>query len=819
MKRICLFAVLTAMLAAACSQKPTNAGSDTDSKSISSLDIEQLNKHIDLDMDISELSVSDLRILRSAFAARAGYPLRDAYLRSVFETTTWYDSLMYAFDGSPENFNGTESNEAVSWRDHYYNDIKTDAVPYTKEELAFIERIKQREDELKKQNFKVPDGLRVNTRNIINPGQLTVIDPELEQMLAKNGFAIVPTNHEQLFHVYEQNDYHRFPAFVTTDLYLQLYHVYFDCVLREVEQEALYPMLVDFTRDMYETVDEQLKKEPGTTLAEAARHNRIFFAVAFQLLTEQKLPLGTDESVANDEIRKVMKSVNDFSDFIAEYSSEDGVMFNYSLFRPRGHYTRSEKLQRYFRTMMWLQSVPFGVNAPKQLENVVQMADALNRHQKSATSYATIDRLLLHLMGPADNLSITQVRAEMKKTGLSAAQLVADEQQMQQLRARLNDTGNRQTRIRPKFENTSHNKVCLLPQRYQPDAEVLQEMVDYKSQPTKRGTPKGLDVFAAMGNTIAERILLNELKEAQQWEEFLPTLNRMKSTMDSVDWNSCSATQWLSTMQTVTEKPSNAPYFMLTPEWDKKTLNAALGAWAELKHDAILYAKQPMGAECGDGGPPEPVVKGYVEPNISFWKKFITLIESTMTVLENNGALTQKASEMGERLKEQIGFLLIASEKELKGISLTEEEYDQLQYIGATVEYMTIELLRDEDQELWNWEGVQGPDRKVALVADVYTANASNNPKHSILYEGIGAADEIYVIVEIDGYLYLTRGAVFSYREFTRPSTEQRMTDEEWQKRLTKDTRQGVPEWMLPILVPLEQAPVDNEEVFYSSGC
>ena len=104
-------------------------------------------------------------------------------------------------------------------------------------------------------------------------------------------------------------------------------------------------------------------------------------------------------------------------------------------------------------------------------------------------------------------------------------------------------------------------------------------------------------------------------------------------------------------------------------------------------------------------------------------------------------------------------------------------------------------------------------------MADVYTANADNNPAHSILYESIGLADEIYVVVEVEGYLYLMRGAVFSYREFNRPTTEQRMTDEEWHKRLEKYPREGVPEWMTPIIVPMESAPVDNEEVFYSSGC
>jgi hypothetical protein len=117
------------------------------------------------------------------------------------------------------------------------------------------------------------------------------------------------------------------------------------------------------------------------------------------------------------------------------------------------------------------------------------------------------------------------------------------------------------------------------------------------------------------------------------------------------------------------------------------------------------------------------------------------------------------------------------------------------------------------------WSDVQGADRKVALVADVYTANSSNNPNKSILYEAVGNADEIYVVVEIGGYLYLTRGAVLSYREFEQPIDEQRLTDEEWQQQLEKNPRKGVPTWMKRIIVPLDKTPEVNEEYFYSSGC
>jgi hypothetical protein len=117
------------------------------------------------------------------------------------------------------------------------------------------------------------------------------------------------------------------------------------------------------------------------------------------------------------------------------------------------------------------------------------------------------------------------------------------------------------------------------------------------------------------------------------------------------------------------------------------------------------------------------------------------------------------------------------------------------------------------------WSDVQGADKKVALVADVYTANADNNPNKSILFEAVGDADEIYVVVEIGGYLYLTRGAVLSYREFKQPIDEPRLTDEEWQEKLKENPRKGVPEWMKSIIVPLNKEPEVNEEYFYSSGC
>lgn len=780
--------VFAAMLLVGCATKDQTAP-------VSTLDVESLRDSVDLDMDITGLSLSDLRILENVFLAQKGYPFEDAYIRSVYGSTTWYDSLMWEFDQNEQHFVDAPYNENMSYRESYYNSIKPEFIAYTDEQRAFVNRVRQREDELRKLNFKSEkEGDKVNILNIVNPALLKDPDQQLWDYLGRNGFAIVPAQHQQLFHVYEQNDYHEFPAFVTTDLFLQLYHLYFDCMLREVEQEKFIPLLDEFCKEARNKLSTE-NDDP------AEQWLSTYFTVANALL--DGCPLTTDET-AQTEYKKVMES----EDAPSEFLGYTDVLFNYSLFRPRGHYTRNEALGRYFRTMMWLQTVPFQTDKEEDMKKALMLAQLIGHNTKLTKLYKQLTEPMTYLMGQPDDVSILQVW-----------QLHQQEPDFKKLCKKIDEIAEKQTRIRPKFLRTSRNKVRLMPQRYQPDAEVLQEMVDYDSETTKREAPKGLDVFAAMGVSAAEKILVDELNEPNRWGKYTTNLKRMKKRMNEIKWSENASTQWMSALKTIADKPQHAPYFMLTPEWDKKSLNAMLGSWTELKHDAILYAKQPMGAECGGAGPPDPIVKGYVEPNIQFWQKAIDLLKENKKILTTHDLLTEKIANANQQLIEQAEFLLAMSKKELKGEVLKDVEYDQLEYIGAKFENMSLDLLRDSEHEFWSWEAIQGPDRKVALVADVYTANADNNPDKSILYEAIGDADEIYVVVEIGGYLWLTRGAVFSYREFDRPIDEQRMNDEEWQQYLEHHPRWGVPEWMNPIIVPLNQAPIDNESVFYSSGC
>lgn len=774
------------------------------------IDVEQLNKNIDLNMDVSQLSLYEIRILKTALEARQGKCIMEAELRGLFDQTSWYREL------------AVKNNEYV-WSDEANTVVQTVApkISFTPQEQEFLNRLNEAEKQLKENNLmmlgtKSHPKMGPNIDNLANPMQMLDMPKPLRDALTRNGFAIVPEKQDQLFHIYENNDYHAFPSFVTTDLYLQVYHMYFDFMLRKMEEGKMLKVMTDYTKALYTEMMAKAKASNGN-MRDAAQRSATYFAIAHSLLSGKKLmPLPAKyATMAQQEIKHVKAAQNDYSKFL-DYKD---VKFGYDIYRPRGHYTRSDALKRYFMGMMWLQNAPFGSDKPEQLRAALLIANTIGSSAAHTKTYKTIDAPITYLMGNSDNLSMLNIYDIMKADGAAINKYMTSADDLNRVRKAIEKKDEEVTRIRPKYERTSHCKINLMPQRYMPDGEVLQEMVDYDSESTKRDAPKGLDIFAAMGVNSAMRILVDELKENQKWDKYIDNMNRMKARMGEIDWKSTVSNMWMETLRGMAQRAPEMPYFMKSHEWDKKNLNAALASWAELKHDAILYAKQPMGAECGGGDDlPEPHVMGYVEPNVAYWTKAIDLLNATSKVLTDYNMMTNDMKNVTNQMREKAQFLLNMSKKELSGQVLTGEEYDQIKAIGSTFEYITLQIVGAEPGVSWD-AAVSGADKSIAVIADVYTANADNNPNKSVLYEAVGPAHEIYVVVEVDGYLYLTRGAVFSYREFQEDIAAPRTTDEEWQQQLKSQPNKGIPSWMEEIIVPLDGKPLDNEHFFYSTGC
>ena len=106
-----------------------------------------------------------------------------------------------------------------------------------------------------------------------------------------------------------------------------------------------------------------------------------------------------------------------------------------------------------------------------------------------------------------------------------------------------------------------------MPARFVLDNEILQTMVDLD----KRPYPKGLDVMAGFGNRAAEQLLVGELKEDKNWDQFLPNLQKMKRKYANYeDWDETVYAKWIQGLNKMLEIKEEYPYFMQLPQWNEK---------------------------------------------------------------------------------------------------------------------------------------------------------------------------------------------------------------------------------------------------------
>jgi hypothetical protein len=203
----------------------------------------------------------------------------------------------------------------------------------------------------------------------------------------------------------------------------------------------------------------------------------------------------------------------------------------------------------------------------------------------------------------------------------------------------------------------------------------------------------------------------------------------------------------------------------------------------------------------GGGGPelPPPTTVGYVEPNITFWNACKELLLKNERFLVKYNLFTDELKRNTESIRSILDFFITISNKELQNQSLSEKEFDRIQTIAGEFDYLSLSMLNPYSN-VSAWWDVTGPDKTIALVVDVYTRNIPYCPKNAILHEATGFGNTIHVLVEINGLLYLTRGATFSYYEFPY---KERLTDEAWLELLNNKAVEPV-DWMDDITIKTE---------------
>ncbi len=676
--------------------------------------------------------------------------------------------------------------------------------------------------------YKVAPTL-ANVTNLRRMNSVFRFTAEQKQMLAKNGFVVTPSSEEQLFFIYENNDYLSIPSFVTTDSVLQVYHVFYDFTLRKVEQTKLYDELKALSAGLADASARQVEatKDPG--LREAARRNLAYATVARKLVDPTAaVPASVADLVAT-ELRLIEAHQGRAASPILKGSD---VNVDYSQFVPRGHYTRTPELERYFKAMMWYGLMPFpleGVKTPAADRTITLQAllltAALYARDGGAPLIERWDRIYAptaFYVGTADDITPVEIRdvaAGIFGAGLDLASL-GDATKLDRF------TTEAATRFRapgiavsigdPVSGAVQGRQFRLMGQRFIVDSRIFQELTYPKvgDAERRRLMPKGLDVMAALGSDRA-RSLLDADPVDRAYANYASQSAKMRAEIAAIDqatWSSNLYYSWLWTLQALLPPAGEGyPSFMRNQAWTDKSLSTALASWSELKHDTVLYGKQ-SGAECGGGDEPPPV-RGYVEPNVELYARLRHLTKVSREGLVARGLVEAEGpvDTAFQNFDDLLTFLVRASEKELRNEPLTREEYDQIRYYGAQLESMTLSVI---DEGLSGWYEIESEtDKNMAIVSDVHTGG------DKALQVGVGHANTIFVVAPVGGQLQIMRGAVFSYYEFDHPASD-RLTDEAWQGMLKKRTGPRSPVWTNSFTSGAPVTATKPSEVkVYSSGC
>jgi hypothetical protein len=465
----------------------------------------------------------------------------------------------------------------------------------------------------------------------------------VSELIQQNGFAIWRSNMllwseeaDNIVSYYKHLLRSDTPIFVTTDTLLHLYHLQFDETLKDIEEREFIPDINDLTTALLNDALVHYEQLEGD-LKQAVERNIAYLSVAQKLID----PNASTPEMVDDIVASELARIEAHSGFVPS----DIFIYNedYSQYVPRGHYTRSEQLKRYFKTMMWygrmaflLKGGPEGLiseyDAKIQTLQAFLLANSLKNVRIGGRSGLDIwDRLYTvtaFYVGTADDLTPYDYLWALDQVfGVSFV---------------LSDLANANNQLALKTElallpspeiyggtgdiildipitDESLNEVLdktkgmrIMGQRFVPDSYMFQHLIfpevgsylcDPANLPFTAGTDgmgwfcrayvRGLGVMAVLGSHEALKILIDEgdTNYMHFWQQF-GELKDHFDVLSPAEWNRNLYWSWLYTLKALLDElPEGYPNFMRTQEWQQRQLHAALSSWTQLRHDSLRQAK------------------------------------------------------------------------------------------------------------------------------------------------------------------------------------------------------------------------------------
>jgi hypothetical protein len=619
-------------------------------------------------------------------------------------------------------------------------------------------------------------------------------------LLEKHGFMVTERLSSPSFGYAFLDIYHKdLPVFVSTDAILHALHISYDRILMDLEYSYLIPKLKILLEQLHGELQKYIQKYPANSPMYISLIDLdVYLTIARRLLDDSTQPLLKESVKTVDELLLLIEEEQP-----AKYPlfAETKRIVDFSQFTPRGHYTQSEDLTKYFKSMMWLGRTEFYLIPPvsdnldqtDNPDNQRQAVDAILLTEMSFDSgaiqeYEEMDHLIRFMVGESDNVTIPHMQSLMEELQIENAEDLLDDQLFETFQNTLKEKSYAFQRINSQIlmsdpmnpeQLRPASAFMLLGQRFIIDSyvtgNVVYDKIIHNGEKVLRMLPSTLDVLFALGNDAAAQLLKEELEKYY----YAPNLSALRYLIDSYEneyWETSLFNAWLNCIRSLNppDKKDEFPEFMHTAAWWQEKMNTQLSSWAQLRHDNLLYAKQSYSGSVICSFP-----YSYVEPIPQFYqavKVFARRAQEEFNQL--NFSYLLKYFESMEHISDTLHTI---ATKELAGEPLSYTEIKFLQKMlynqtsGCAVEY------RGWYAQLF-YSGEEGLMKDDLVVADIHTAptDAFGGWIGWVYHVGTGPINLGVVIVEqTEGERIAYIGPVLSYYEHISTNFK-RLTDEEW---------------------------------------
>ncbi|MFA4987392.1 MAG: DUF3160 domain-containing protein [Candidatus Brocadiia bacterium] len=638
-----------------------------------------------------------------------------------------------------------------------------------------------------------------------------------DKSLASNGFVLSDAiTDDVLPDFYRQAAQLGASTLITTDSMLHVHHALFDDVLAQIEVPTFARCLASSLNTLRANFAASDDKTPeGSSSLLAYR----YLSVALALLS---IDTTSADPVVQAELDLIRQHAGFAPSPIFSYKED------YSQYVPRGHYTRTEGLSCYFRTMMWLGRLTFLAHgkltdsddalvdiptAKKQILAALMIASQLEK-SKFRPQFDAICEATAFFVGYCDDLSPYDYLAIARKVVRNDrfSDILDQPVYLKFLQEVLRATpptiysgtgeyvnpepalnGDPQPEALAKALSATTG-MRLMGQRFVPDAYIHGRLVyptigsytgtgDPSTGTPSRFLPSSLDIMRILGSGEAAVIEKDLTLDAYKgFDEEITRLTKEFTGLSRDNWHANLYLGWLNSLSSLFPAKPEAGYqpFQKSNNWHRHQLNSALGSWTALRHDTILYVKQPA-TITGSAAPPREVKPPsvYVEPEPELYARLIALNRqmskglTALSIFKPDDASQYQVKVFTELLQ----TLLDVSIRELEGRPTTEEQQEQLLAIPHTLDWIGRSL--------------------TSIVSDVYTDQNTGK----VLEVATGPMVALVVLwIKDDGTLDVAVGPNYSWYEFTRPLSD-RLSDEQW-RRLLRGRTPKLPVWMEPLYAP-----------------